>query len=101
MADKKENNKPSLPTKPPRGNYQIWVILATVAVIFSFVYFGSGSSLKKKTREEFKEMVKNGDVKKVVLIQDQKFAEITLTNDAVNNAKYKKDITTGPFGGNV
>ena len=28
MADKKENNKPLLPTKPPRGNYQIWVILA-------------------------------------------------------------------------
>ena len=44
MADKKENNKPLLPTKPPRGNYQIWVILATVAVIFGVMYFNNSSN---------------------------------------------------------
>ena len=47
MADKKENNKPLLPTKPPRGNYQIWVILATVAVILGVMYFNNSSNLKE------------------------------------------------------
>ena len=58
MADKKENNKPLLPTKPPRGNYQIWVILATVAVIFGVMYFNNSSSLKDVDYDDFKQMVK-------------------------------------------
>jgi len=102
MADKnKENNKPLLPGKPPRGNYQIWIILATVAVIFAVMIFNSSNGLKKKKYDEFKEMVKNGDVKKVVLIQNQKIVEITLTADALTNAKYKKDISSSPLGNNA
>lgn len=99
MADKKENNKPLLPNKAPRGNYQIWVILATLAVIFGVMYFNSASSLKEKDYDDFKEMVKNGDVRKVVLVQNQKYVEITLTTDALNNVKYKQDISSGPLSG--
>jgi len=65
MADKKENNKPLLPTKPPRGNYQIWVILATVAVIFGVMYFNNSSSLKDVDYDAFKQMVRSGDVRKL------------------------------------
>jgi len=102
MADKnKENNKPLLPGKPPRGNYQIWIILATVAVIFAVMIFNSSNGPKKKKYDEFKEMVSNGDVKKVVLVQNQKIVEITLTADALNNAKYKKDISSRPLGSNA
>src|SRR5687768_4394539 len=97
MADKKENNKPLLPTKPPKGNYQIWVIIATIAVIFGVMYFNSASSLKSVRYDDFKEMVKNGDVRKVVLIQNQKFVEVTLTSAALQNAKYKQDINNGPL----
>ena len=57
MADKKENNKPLLPTKPPKGNYQIWVIIATIAVIFGVMYFNSANSLKEVDYDEFKQMV--------------------------------------------
>jgi AFG3 family protein len=99
MADKKENSKPLLPNKAPRGNYQIWVILATLAVIFGVMYFNSASSLKEKDYDDFKEMVKNGDVRKVVLLQNQKYVEITLTSDALNNVKYKQDISSGPLSG--
>jgi cell division protease FtsH len=98
MADKKENNKPLLPTKPPRGNYQIWIILATVAVIFGVMYFNSSSGLKKKKYGEFEQMVRNGDVRRVVLVQNRKFVEITLTQDALQNAKYKQDIGNGLVG---
>jgi AFG3 family protein len=97
MADKKENNKPLLPTKPPKGNYQIWVIIATIAVIFGVMYFNSANSLKPLRYDDFKEMVKNGDVRKVVLVQNQKFVEVTLTSAALQNAKYKQDISNGPL----
>lgn len=98
MADKKENNKPLLPTKPPRGNYQIWVILATVAVIFGVMYFNNTSSLKDVDYDDFKQMVRSGDVKKVVLVQNRKFVEITLKSEALNNAKYKDLLNNNTFG---
>jgi cell division protease FtsH len=100
MADKqKDNNKPLLPNKPPRGNYQLWIILATIAVIFGVMYFNSVGGLKPINYEDFKQMVKNGDVKKVILVQNQKFVEVTLTADALENAKYKQDLDGGPLGG--
>src|SRR5690606_16612723 len=92
MADKKESNKPILPSKPPRGNYQIWVILATVAVIFGVMYFTQSSQLKEKDQETFYQMVRNGDVKKVVLVPNRKYVEVTLTNDAVNKPEYKSEL---------
>jgi AFG3 family protein len=103
MADKKDNNKPLLPTKPPRGNYQIWVILATVAVIIGVMYFNNSNNLKDVDYDTFKRMVADGDVKKVVLVQNRKFVEITLRPEALQNAKYKQDlnINEGPLGGNA
>jgi len=98
MADKKENNKPLLPSKPPRGNYQIWVILAAVAVIFGVMYFNNSSSLKDLDYDDFKDMVRSGDVKKVVLVQNRKFVEVTLKADALQNAKYKDKLNNSAFG---
>lgn len=100
MADKKDsNNKPILPGKQPRGNYQIWVILATIAVVLAVVYMGQGSNMKEITKSEFDELVTENNVKKVVIIEDQKLVEITLTDDAMQNAKYRQDVKKGPFGG--
>jgi AFG3 family protein len=98
MADKKENNKPILPPKTPRGNYQIWVILATVAVIFGVMYMHSSSGLKEKDYGDFIRMVNNGEVKKVVLVQNRKFVEITLTQEAAKSAKYESELNQGPLG---
>ncbi|HEY0771115.1 MAG TPA: ATP-dependent zinc metalloprotease FtsH, partial [Sphingobacteriaceae bacterium] len=98
MADKKENNKPLIPPKAPRGNYQIWVILATVAVIFGVMYMHSSSGLKEKEYDDFIKMVNNGEVRKVVLIQNRKFVEVTLTQEALKSAKYESDVNQGPLG---
>jgi AFG3 family protein len=98
MADKKENNKPLLPNKPPRGNYQIWIILATIAVIFGVMYINNSSDLKEVTQNQFEQMVKAGDVKKVTLIKNKDIVEITLTADALQNAKYRQDIEEGVMG---
>jgi cell division protease FtsH len=97
MADKKEN-KPLLPTKPPRGNYQIWVILATIAVILGVMYFSNSSNLKDLDYDDFKQMVRSGDVRRVVLVQNRKFVEVTLKSEALQNAKYKEQLNNPTFG---
>ncbi|MEX2231276.1 MAG: ATP-dependent zinc metalloprotease FtsH [Cyclobacteriaceae bacterium] len=100
MADKKDNNKPVLPNKPPRGNYQIWVILATIAVIFGVMYINNSSDLKEITQGQFEQMVKSGDVRKVALIKNKDIVEITLKAEALQNAKYRQDLEEGVLGGN-
>ena len=97
MADKKKENKSLMPGKGPKGNYQMWVIFASIAVIFAVMLYSNNSNLKEKNFNDLKEMVANGDVKKVVLIQDPKMAEVTLRAEALQNAKYKQDISTGPL----
>src|ERR1043165_6538597 len=99
MADKK-NDKPLLPNKAPRGNYQIWVILATIAVILGVMYINNSSDLKVVDESEFKQMLQNGDVKKVFLVKNQELVEITLKPEALQNAKYRQDISEGPLGTN-
>lgn len=98
MADKK-NDKPLLPNKPPRGNYQIWVILATIAVILGVMYINKSSDLKEVTQYEFEQMVRGGDVRKVALIKNKDLVEITLKAEALQNAKYRQDLENGPLGG--
>lgn len=101
MADKNKESKPLLPNKAPRGNYQIWVILATIAVILAVMYINNSSDLKEVTYYNFEQMVKSGDVRKVALIKNQELVEITLKAEALQNAKYRQDITEGPLGNNA
>jgi cell division protease FtsH len=97
-TEKKDNNKVQ-PPKAPKGNYQLWVILVTVAVILGVVYINSTNNLKEISQNEVENMVKSGDVKKIALIQDQKIVEITLTEDALKNAKYS-DLDDNTLGSN-
>ena len=87
-----------LPNKPPRGNYQVWVILATIAVIFGVMYINNSSDLKEITQSQFEQMVKAGDVRKVALIKNKDIVEITLKSEALQNAKYKQDMEEGLMG---
>jgi AFG3 family protein len=98
-TEKKDNNK-ILPPKAPKGNYQLWVILVTVAVILGVMYLNSSNSTKELVggQERLKQMIESGDVKKVVLIKEQELVEVTLTADALKNAKYSDDIKEGPMG---
>ena len=99
MSDEKKGNKGQGPNKiqGPKGNSQLWVILVTVAVIMGVMWFSTASNIKElKNRGDLENMLRSGDVKKVALIKDQDYAEITLTEDALNNAKYN-DVKEGPM----
>lgn len=99
MADKERNKMQ--PPKAPRGNYQMWVILIAVAVILGVVWASSSSTLKEIKEDQLVSMIKAGDVKKLALIEEQKLVEVTLTADALKNAKYNDDIKEGPLGSNA
>src|ERR1044071_10449986 len=100
MADKPKENKPLLPNKSPRGNYQMWVILGILALVLGIMYLNKSGTLKEIGKGEFEQMLQDRSVKKIALIEDQKVIEITLKQDALNNAKYRDVLEKNSFGSN-
>lgn len=92
MSDVKKDNNKIIPPKPPKGNYQLWVILVTVAIVMGVMYFSNSAGLPEINRSEFESMIKSRDLKRVVLIKNMDVLEITLNANALQNAKYKERL---------
>jgi cell division protease FtsH len=94
------NNKPPLIPKGggPKGNYQLWVILGTIALVIGLMYVNNANAIKETDMLEFKSMVSARDVKKVVLIKNLEYVEITLKAEALQNTKYKTDLEENSIG---
>lgn len=100
MADK-EREKKIVPPKVPRPNYQMWIILALVAVILGISYFNRSGELVEIQSNRFEDMVQARDIKRLVLIKNEELIEVTLKAEALQNAKYKQEIErSSPFGVN-
>ncbi len=97
-----ENDKKIVPPKLPKSNYQTWVILGLVALVLILTRVYNSGDLVQIESSSFEDMVQANDIKKLVLVPDQKIVEITLKPEALKNAKYKQDIekTSTPFGVN-
>lgn len=97
----KEREKKIIPPKVPRPNYQMWIILALVAVILGISYFNRSGELVEIQSNRFEDMVVARDIKRLVLIKNEELIEITLKPEALQNAKYKQEIErNSPFGVN-
>ncbi len=97
MANNKDNKRMSskVPQKP---NYQIWIIVSLVGLIFAVTYFNRSSSTIEISPNRFEEMVESKDVDRITIIKNQEIVEVYLKNDALQNAKYKSDLENrGPF----
>jgi len=88
-----------MPTKPPKPNYQVWVIVILIATIFGVTYLQNYPSNEVIYMSKLKEMVKDGDVKEVRLIRNQNYVEATLTEEALNKDKYSDLRSSSPLGG--
>ncbi len=98
----KEREKKIVPPKVPRPNYQMWIILALVAVILGISYFNRSAELVEIQANRFEDMVQARDIKRLVLIKNEELIEITLKGEALQNAKYKQEIErSSPFGVNA
>ncbi len=98
MADKEKEKKIITP-KVPRPNYQMWVILALVAVILGISWLNRSGELVEIQSSRFEDMVQARDIKRIVLIKNEEMVEITLKPEALQNAKYKQEIEkSSPLG---
>ncbi|MGK7391986.1 MAG: ATP-dependent zinc metalloprotease FtsH [Candidatus Cyclobacteriaceae bacterium M2_1C_046] len=98
MSDK--NKKNLMGNKPPRPNYQMWVIIVLLMVFLGITYLNQGSGMIPITKSRFENMVTSGDVEQIVLIRNQNYVEIYLKEEALNNAKYRTELEgESPFGG--
>ena len=102
MADKEKDKKTNAP-KLPKTNYQTWIILALVVVIFGISRIYNNGELIEVLDSRFEEMVRSRDIKKLVLIKNEEVVEITLKAEALQNAKYRQEIekTSSPLGFNA
>ncbi len=86
---KRGNNM--LPKKPQKPGIQLWVIIAAVIVILAISFFNRSSTVDV-SESRFKQMVLDGDVRRVDFIKNQDLVEITLTNEALARSKYKNEL---------
>lgn len=92
MASENKNKKNDI--KKPRPNYY-WIYAAVILLFFGIQIFGgsSWSQPEKTTQSQFEDLLKQGDVEKVDVI-NKKVAKVYLTNAAKENlAKSKKSDT--------
>jgi AFG3 family protein len=96
MTDNKSKKK-IIPKSPQKPNYQIWVIIILLLLVFGITYFNKNNSVIEINKEKFKDMYLSHDVKKVVVVNG-KYVEVYLKDTALENEKYKdKFAQRGPF----
>lgn len=85
---KRDKNSP----RQPRPNMQMWIILGLLAVIISVTVFNRTGDPTEISEGRFYDMLQSNDIKRITVIKKEDVALITLTNDALQNAKYKSDL---------
>ena len=91
MAEK-PNRKKLIPKPPQKPNYQAYIIVALLVLIFGVLWLSRSSSTVPTTLRAFEKMMKAEDVKKVVLVKGQETVEITLTPEALQKPVHKKAL---------
>ena len=70
----------------------MWIILGLIGIIFGVTFFkGAGEPVEIDDRT-FEDMVLSHDVKKVTLIKNLELVEVTLTEEALKNTKYRAEL---------
>ena len=86
-----ENNRKKnfIPKPPPRPNFQIWIVLSLIVLVFSIVYFNQGSGPEDITFTRFRTMMQEGHVKEVVLVKNRDVVEVILNEEGLRSSKHQ------------
>ena len=90
----KENN-----TGPIKPKFNTWWIYGVIAILLiGFQFFGSGNfaNTKKASTSELQEYLRNGDIRKILVITNTRQAKIFLTEEALKKEVHK-DVSDQPF----
>ena len=91
MSDKPKSKK-VVNKRPERPNYQIWVIIGILGLIFGITIFNRSNTAVDKPFKDLENWLKDGDVKEVIYIRNQEILEVTLTNEALQKTQHKMVI---------
>lgn len=97
MADNNSNKKKNLIPNNPKPNYQLWIILSIIVLVFSIFYFNQEPGTKDITERKLWAMMEQGHVKEVVIIQKQNLVEVTLNKEGIESGNYNIKETGSPF----
>jgi cell division protease FtsH len=91
MSDKNKNKNftPKVPQKP---NFQLWLIVAAVAVLLGLTWVQQRGVVLDITQKRFEDIYTAGDVSKVVIVRNMNRVDVTLKAAALQNAKYKTEL---------
>ena len=95
----KEKNKNIL-NKKPIFNNQIWLIIGILSVIYISIGFFMDKPIPIDYNR-FKSMIVSHDIKKIVVIKNQEYIEVTLKEDALQNIDYKDELELNGLNDNV
>lgn len=90
----KENN--TTPKKPKFNSWWIYGIIAVLLIGFQFFGSGNFAHTKKASTSELQEYLRNGDIKKILVITNTRQAKIFLTEEALKKEVHK-DVADQPF----
>ncbi|MCM4164133.1 MULTISPECIES: ATP-dependent zinc metalloprotease FtsH [unclassified Arenibacter] len=90
----KENN--SGPKKPKFNTWWIYGVIAILLIGFQFFGSGNFANTKKASTSELQEYLRNGDIRKILVITNTRQAKIFLTEEALKKDVHK-DVSDQPF----
>ncbi|MEP4533537.1 MAG: ATP-dependent zinc metalloprotease FtsH [Cyclobacteriaceae bacterium] len=100
MADKPRQKKNIIGGQPNKPNYQLFLIIGIITIVFGYAFLSNNSSAIKISDKRFEQMVLANDVQRVVLVKNQDLVEVTLKKEALQNTKYKMELEERPFSNN-
>lgn len=92
MSDTKNKNKKFTPKTPQKSNFQLWLILAAVAVLIGLTVIQNRNSKVDITQKRFEDMYVAGDVSKVTMVKNMERVDVTLKSTALSTDKYKTEL---------
>lgn len=97
----KKGNIPKLPKKPTPGpgGLQGWIVAALIMGIIGFLIFSRTEALAPIKYKQLEQMVLDGDVEKVAILQNSDIVEVTLSKEALQKAEYKNMLGNNRYKG--
>jgi ATP-dependent metalloprotease FtsH len=86
-------------SKKPQKSFNFYWIYAIIALVFIGLQFANlGNSIKQTSWQEFeREMLLNGDVEKVVVVNNELIAEIHIKKESLSNKDFYKEVKSKSF----
>src|SRR5690606_8743347 len=88
----KNKNKKFIQKPPQKPNFQLWLIITAVIVLVGVTWFNQTNAVVEITIKRFEDMMLSNDVKKIVVINNQDYVEVTLKEEALENQRYKDEL---------